>query len=511
MTAVHPAPAAAALAPGAGAPDLIDALLHVAPGDRLDGLRRARPAQREHTQKAYEALLWPVDEAEVNRTERLVLAWYVAELHRHGGLASHYRSLLEGVAGDGAAPSGASLTRAVGELVRVSAGSGPYGVYREPGLAGESTEGPRLQIVADLGAGLAEVLGPRLTAALEHAHLLTFRPRESSAEALQALLDAGWSPTGIVTISQLVAFLSYQVRVVHSLAVLAGNTDQQAAAAEVRGAPPAPAPHPALPRSGAPVAADPTGRGNAGGEPAGAVSVPTADTPPEAPGQGSDAPAAPGSAHAPAGAVQGGGSSEASQVRTYPDLARPEAFTQEPLGWVPWLEPLAEAELTERHYAGLVQRARGANPYFALLARDPEVLGARTRADLDIFTNTDGGLGRAERELAAAATSRVNGCVFCAHVHARAAARESGRTEDVQRLLDEGVDVRIDATWDAVIDASAALAVTPSVLTGEHVAALQAAGLDDQAVVDALSSAAFFSWANRLMLSLGEPRVPRRR
>ncbi|WP_235912369.1 alkylhydroperoxidase domain protein [Ruania zhangjianzhongii] len=178
---------------------------------------------------------------------------------------------------------------------------------------------------------------------------------------------------------------------------------------------------------------------------------------------------------------------------------------------MPWLEPLAEDELTERHYDGLVERARGKNPYFALLARDPEVLGARTRADLDIFTNADGGLGRAERELAAAATSRVNGCVFCAHVHARVAARESGRVEDVQRLLDEGAEARVDATWDAVIDASAALAATPPSLGPAQVDQLRAVGLDDQAVADALSSAAFFNWANRLMLSLGEPRVPRRR
>ncbi|WP_277050635.1 alkylhydroperoxidase domain protein [Ruania albidiflava] len=466
MTTVHPAPAAPG--PGPDAPDLVDALLHIAPGDHLDALRRARPAQREHTQKAYQALVWPVDEAEAGRTERLVLAWYVAELHRHTGLAAHYRSLLAGAADDGAAPSGASLPRAVAELVRVSAGSGPYGQYREPELAGESTEGLRLQIAADLGGGPAELLGSRLTAALEHAHLLTFRPRESSADAVQRLLDAGWSATGIVTISQLVAFLSYQVRVVHALAVLAGNTDQQAGAA-----------------------------------------IPA--EPPAVVGTGHDAPAGARAGAAPAGAPGGAAAGGALRVRTYPDLDRPTGFTQEALGWVPWLEPLAESELTERHYEGLAQRARGANPYFALLARDPEVLGARTRADLDIFTNTDGGLGRAERELAATATSRVNGCVYCAHVHARAATRESGRAQDVQRLLDGGVDARIDATWDPVIDASAALAVTPPVLTAEHVAALRHTGLDDQAVADALSSAAFFSWANRLMLSLGEPRVPRRR
>ncbi len=46
--------------------------------------------------------------------------------------------------------------------------------------------------------------------------------------------------------------------------------------------------------------------------------------------------------------------------------------------------------------------------------RDPEVLEARTRTDKDIFYNPEAGLPRAERELAAAATSRLNGCIYCA-------------------------------------------------------------------------------------------------
>jgi len=64
-------------------------------------------------------------------------------------------------------------------------------------------------------------LGPRLAAPLEHAHLLVFRPRDASPAALQALIDAGWSTSGIVTLSQLVAFLSYQIRVVTGLSALA--------------------------------------------------------------------------------------------------------------------------------------------------------------------------------------------------------------------------------------------------------------------------------------------------
>ncbi|MBN9183790.1 MAG: peroxidase-related enzyme [Microbacterium sp.] len=148
----------------------------------------------------------------------------------------------------------------------------------------------------------------------------------------------------------------------------------------------------------------------------------------------------------------------AERVIRYPDLVRPNEFTQAELGWVPWLEPKAVEDLTDEDYAGLVERARAGSPYFRLLVRDPVVLGARTRADNDIFYNTDAGLGRAERELSAAATSRTNGCLFCASVHSRFASLQApSRRDDVQRLLDEGIDGDQDERWTAVIEAAAAL------------------------------------------------------
>lgn len=188
-------------------------------------------------------------------------------------------------------------------------------------------------------------------------------------------------------------------------------------------------------------------------------------------------------------------------------LRRPERFTQRGLGWVPWLPPVPEGELTDVQRHALVEASRSTSPYFRLLARDPEALRARTLTDLDIFGNEEGGLPRWERELSAAAASRVNGCVFCASVHARAASRLSGRGDDVQRLLDEGVGARVDERWDAIADASAALTATPSGFGAGHVERLRAAGIDDAGIVDQISGAAFFNWANRLMLSLGEPEV----
>ncbi len=191
----------------------------------------------------------------------------------------------------------------------------------------------------------------------------------------------------------------------------------------------------------------------------------------------------------------------------HPDNAVPTAFTPDQLDWLPWLEPLAEDELTERHMAGLVDASRAKSAYFRLLARDPDVLQARTRTDKDIFYNPNDGLPRAERELAATATSRSNGCIYCASVHARFAATHSKRPNDIQNLLDDGPTTNLGERWNAITTASTALTTTPISFGPNHITQLHKAGLDDLAIIDLINAAAFFNWANRLMLSLGEPTI----
>lgn len=185
----------------------------------------------------------------------------------------------------------------------------------------------------------------------------------------------------------------------------------------------------------------------------------------------------------------------------------PDVFTRAMLDWLPWLEPLAEEELTPRHVEALVDKARVKSAYFRLLAHDPDALEHRTRTDKDIFYNTDAGLPRAERELAAAAASRLNGCIYCASVHARHAVTYSKREADVDRLLAEGVKVDLGERWNAIVEAAVDLTVTPIRFGDAHVLRLRAAGLDDEAISDLIHASAFFNWANRLMLSLGEPAV----
>lgn len=192
-------------------------------------------------------------------------------------------------------------------------------------------------------------------------------------------------------------------------------------------------------------------------------------------------------------------------VITHPENDEPVSFSADELGWLPWLRPLNEADLTERHWAGLVDKSRAKSEYFMLLAHDPEVLGARTRTDKDIFYNTKGGLPRAERELAAAAVSRLNGCIFCASVHARFAIHHLKRSDEVTVLLEEGIPSPLRGRIGAVVTAAAALSQTPPAFDAAQSIKLLEAGFDVQEQVDLVLSAAFFNWANRLMLSIGEP------
>ena len=184
--------------------DVIDSVLGVTAGDAIDTIRRSRDIARTHAQATYDALFTPVSDADFSLGERYAVASFVLGLHGETPLSPVY---------DAGVPQ--DLAPLVAAQVAAALRSGPYGVSREPGLAAESDPGEAF--VADA------VLGERLAAACTHAALLVYRPRESSPQALEALQAAGWSDDGIVTLSQLVSFLAFQVRVVAGLSVLAAT------------------------------------------------------------------------------------------------------------------------------------------------------------------------------------------------------------------------------------------------------------------------------------------------
>ena len=190
--------------------DAIDTLAGIAPGSAVDAARARRLQARTHAQASHDALFRPADPSGVTLPERLAVATFVAGLHGQEGAATFYA---EGLASNGAAPA---LCVAVRAAVAEALGKGPYGSFPSGPLTREDAPGPAYQVGDQRIA-----LGPRLAAALEHAHMLVLHPRDATPGHLQALLDAGWDTLGIVTLSQLVAFLSYQVRVAAGLRVLA--------------------------------------------------------------------------------------------------------------------------------------------------------------------------------------------------------------------------------------------------------------------------------------------------
>ncbi|EOE0523319.1 CMD domain-containing protein [Providencia stuartii] len=198
-----------------------------------------------------------------------------------------------------------------------------------------------------------------------------------------------------------------------------------------------------------------------------------------------------------------------SNSHTHQGQPAPTAFTQDQLGWESWLQA-RDPQTLEADEAQVMKKFGQLNSeYFLLLAHQSHILILRTLIDRGVFY-TLGGLPRWEREFAAAAVSKVNGCIYCASVHARKASQYAKeRKADVEKLiatpvgaiLAEGFDDRLTA----ITDFTTALSTTPIRATHQQVETLRQLGLSELELLDLIQSTAFFSWANRLMLSLGEP------
>lgn len=376
-------------------------------------LRERRPEAQDNAQASFAALLEPTEPGTFSYVERYAIATFVAGIYQATSAVAFYSDLL--------AEESEELAEEVARAVERGITTGPY-----------------------IDGGFALFDGsPRLAAALDFAHLLAFHPKDASPAAIGHLQAAGWSNDDIVTLAQLVSFLSFQLRVAHGLSVLAGSAQ--------------PAPVMEAPRP--------------------------SHTPDWVPGEGT----------------------------LVPDVVKPQGFVAHSLGWKPWVPPQPKEEFTDVQRDALIKPERIDMEYFRLLARDPAALKARTFTDLDIFYNTDGGLGRAERELAATVVSRFNGCEYCASVHQQRAKEEGGDAAAVDRLLDEGVSADLgSAQWSAIRDAAVALTESPFAFNASHVERLSDAGFDTLSIIDVINSSAFFNWANRLMLTLGEPDVPKR-
>ena len=142
--------------------------------------------------------------------------------------------------------------------------------------------------------------------------------------------------------------------------------------------------------------------------------------------------------------------------------------------------------------------------YVLVLARDSETLRERTPLFNAIMYNR-GGLSRAERELGAVGASIVNRCVYCAAVHASRYNQLAKDVSVIERIFADGEAAELNPRQTAIFSFAVKLSKSPPDVSKHDMAALTAAGLGPDEILDLVLSAALFGWANRLMHTLGDP------
>ena len=146
----------------------------ISAGSPLAGVLSGRSDVLELTEKSHDAALRPRQPGGLTHSERAALACRIALLNNETVLARHYESLI---------------------------GGGNF-------------------VIADTGFdGGGDI---RLRAILRHTDLVTVNPKEAVSGDISALKSAGIADADIVRLSELIAFVSYQIRVVAGLRLMAG-------------------------------------------------------------------------------------------------------------------------------------------------------------------------------------------------------------------------------------------------------------------------------------------------
>lgn len=184
-------------------------------------------------------------------------------------------------------------------------------------------------------------------------------------------------------------------------------------------------------------------------------------------------------------------------------------FTNQTLGWKAWLDVVKLEQATPAQIAVLEESHPKAkvSDYYLFLVHQPEILRQRSTA-FNAIMYAPGGLPRAERELGATVVSRINGCVYCASVHAQRFEQLAKRNDVIAQVFENPATAGATDRERAIAAFSIALTERPGDIGPDDIRALRDAGLDDNEILDLLHADAIFAWANRLMLNLGEPVFP---
>jgi uncharacterized peroxidase-related enzyme len=188
------------------------------------------------------------------------------------------------------------------------------------------------------------------------------------------------------------------------------------------------------------------------------------------------------------------------------ELIEIKGFTNATLGWKAWLDVVSLDAATPEQIAVLEESHPQAkvSDYYLFLVHQPEILKQRSVA-VNAIMYAPGGMPRAERELGATVVSRINGCVYCASVHAQRFEQLAKRTDAVIEVFTDPHMAGTSERERAIVQFSIELTSHPERVSPASIQALKNVGLTELEILDLMHSVAIFAWANRLMLNLGEP------
>lgn len=190
-------------------------------------------------------------------------------------------------------------------------------------------------------------------------------------------------------------------------------------------------------------------------------------------------------------------------------IIKNKGYTNETLEWKAWLDVVDPDNCTPEQTEVLEMSHPKAkvSDYYLFLVHQPAILKQRSEA-FNAIMYAPGGLARADRELGSLVVSRINGCVYCASVHAQRFEQLAKRNDTVAQVFDEPRGAGVNEREKAIVQFSIRLTEEPENIGPDDIQALKDSGLEQAEILDLLHADAIFAWANRLMLNLGEPVFP---
>jgi CMD domain protein len=159
--------------------DIFNQLAGIADDSPVGQLRASRDVTFNAAAGSYRALITPDDPGGLTYSERDAIAYRIALIEQSPAVSQHHRQRL------------------------ITAGA----------------TADHLEAIEQFPQG-SDRLDPHLVAALTHSDLLTRSPRDASKDEIAALKAEGFSTRDIISLSQLIAFVSFEVRLLSALRIL---------------------------------------------------------------------------------------------------------------------------------------------------------------------------------------------------------------------------------------------------------------------------------------------------